>query len=79
LEAVARETLDIPAPAGKTQSGGKRSDSAKNSGRIEQAGVWQMMQKNMPAEQYTYLGDPLKIDVAYRPNGVDQDAASAFS
>jgi hypothetical protein len=70
LEALAEGTLDIPATAGKAQTGGKRRILRKIQEALEQAGVWQMMQKNIPAEQYTYPGDPLKIDIAYRPNGV---------
>ena len=28
------------------------------------------MFKNVPVAEYTYTGDPLKIDVSYRPNGI---------
>ena len=37
---------------------------------FEQAGVWELMRKAIPVEQYTHKGDPLKIDCGYRPNGV---------
>jgi hypothetical protein len=37
---------------------------------FQQAGVWQMMRKKIAAADYTYKGDPLKIDCGYRPNGV---------
>lgn len=36
---------------------------------FEQAGVWELMRKSIPVEQYAYKGDPLKIDCGYRPNG----------
>jgi len=70
LEAVARGTLDIPLAVGKAQPGGKRRILRKIQAAFEAAGIWQMIQKNILAERYTYPGDPLKIDVAYRPNGV---------
>lgn len=70
MEAVARGTRDIPLTVGKARLGGKRRILGKIQAAFETAGIWQMMQKNIPAEQYTYPGDPLKIDVAYRSNGV---------
>jgi hypothetical protein len=37
---------------------------------FERAGVWDLMRKKIAASEYTRLGDPLKIDVGYRPNGM---------
>lgn len=37
---------------------------------FQQAGVWQLMRKKVPAADYTHKGDPLKIDCGYRPNGI---------
>jgi hypothetical protein len=37
---------------------------------FERAGVWDLMWKRIPAAQYTRVGDPLKLDCGYRPNGV---------
>ena len=37
-----------------------------------QAGVWDLMLKQIVAAKYTHAGDPLKIDCGYRPNGVVQ-------
>lgn len=36
---------------------------------FEQAGVWKLMRKKIAAAQYTFKGDPLKLDCGYRPNG----------
>ena len=36
---------------------------------FEQAGVWGLMHKRIAVAPYTELGDPLKIDCGYRPNG----------
>jgi hypothetical protein len=35
-----------------------------------QAGVWDMMRRDIPAAEFTLRGDPLKIDCGYQPNGV---------
>ena len=35
-----------------------------------QAGVWELMLKNIEVARYTRKGDPLKIDCGYRTNGV---------
>lgn len=37
---------------------------------FERAGVWDMLRKRIAAATYTRLGDPLRIDCGYRPNGV---------
>ena len=37
---------------------------------FEQAGVWELMLKNIEVARYTRKGDPLKIDCGYRVNGV---------
>jgi len=37
---------------------------------FEQAGVWELMLKNIEVARYTRRGDPLKIDCGYRSNGV---------
>jgi hypothetical protein len=37
---------------------------------FDAVGVWPLMWKKIPAAEYTQLGDPLKIDCGYKPNGV---------
>jgi hypothetical protein len=39
-------------------------------GEFERAGVWDLLRKQVPAAQYTRPGDPLRVDLAYRPNGI---------
>ena len=39
-------------------------------GEFERQGVWGLMRHNIAASEYTHRGDPLKIDAAYRPNGM---------
>jgi len=36
---------------------------------FERAGVWDLLRKRIAASQYTRPGDPLRIDLGYRPNG----------
>jgi hypothetical protein len=37
---------------------------------FERVGVWDLLRKRIAASEYTRPGDPLRIDVGYRPNGV---------
>jgi len=37
---------------------------------FERAGVWDLLRKRIAASEYTRAGDPLRIDMAYRPNGL---------
>jgi hypothetical protein len=37
---------------------------------FERAGVWDLLRKRIAAADYTRPGDPLRIDVGYRPNGM---------
>lgn len=36
---------------------------------LRQAHVWERIEKSVPAEKFTFLGDPMKIDYGYRRNG----------
>lgn len=36
---------------------------------FRRAGVWEPMEKRVSVEEFTYPGDPLKLDYAYRSNG----------
>jgi hypothetical protein len=37
-------------------------------GEFERAGVWDLLRKQIRAAEYTRPGDPLRIDMGYRPN-----------
>jgi hypothetical protein len=39
-------------------------------GEFERAGVWDLLRKQIAARDYTRPGDPLRIDLGYRPIGV---------
>ena len=49
---------------------GRAAIQARMRTEFERAGVWDLMRKKIAASEYTRPGDPLRIDVGYRPNGV---------
>jgi hypothetical protein len=49
---------------------GRAAIQAKMRGEFERAGVWDLLRKRIAASEYTRPGDPLRIDVGYRPNGL---------
>jgi len=49
---------------------GRAAIQARMRTEFERAGVWDLLRKRIAASEYTRAGDPLKIDVGYRPNGV---------
>lgn len=49
---------------------GRAAIQVKMRGEFEQAGVWDLLRKRIAASDYTRPGDPLRIDVGYRPNGI---------
>lgn len=69
MELLARGSIDLPAVAGKLEPTGRRRILRKIHDAYESVGIWGMVYKNVPVAEYTYSGDPLKIDVSYRPNG----------
>ena len=69
MELLAHGAIDLPTQAGKHEPKGRRRILRKIQNAYESAGIWNMVFKNVPVSTYTYPGDPLKIDVSYRPNG----------
>jgi hypothetical protein len=49
---------------------GRAAIQARMRGEFERAGVWDLLRKRIAASEYTRPGDPLRIDVGYRPNGI---------
>jgi len=49
---------------------GRAAIQARMRSEFEHAGVWDLLRKRIAAAEYTRPGDPLKIDVGYRPNGI---------
>jgi hypothetical protein len=72
-----------PPPREKTQRlSGRAAIQAKMRTEFERAGVWELMRKRIAAAEYTRPGDPLRIDVGYRPNDMrhfgDKDPGTQF-
>ena len=60
-----------PPPREKTQRlSGRAAIQARMRTEFERVGVWELLRKRIAASEYTRPGDPLRIDVGYRPNGV---------
>jgi hypothetical protein len=70
LDLLARGSIDLPAHAVRPETGARRRILQKIEAVFEQAGIWTLLGKNVAVAEYTYPGDPLKIDALYRPNGV---------
>lgn len=49
---------------------GRAAIQARMRAEFERAGVWDLLRKRIAASAYTRPGDPLRIDVGYRPNGL---------
>ncbi len=49
---------------------GRAAIQAAMRGEFEQVGVWHLLRKQIAASDYTRPGDPLRLDVGYRPNGL---------
>ena len=49
---------------------GRAGIQARMRTEFERAGVWDLLRKRIAASEYTRPGDPLRIDVGYRPNGL---------
>jgi hypothetical protein len=70
MEELMRLYVEPPARARAQRLGGRAAIQAKMRGEFEQAGVWELLRKRIAVSEYTRPGDPLRIDVGYRPNGV---------
>jgi hypothetical protein len=49
---------------------GRAAIQARMRSEFERVGVWDLLRKRIAAAEYTRPGDPLHIDLGYRPNGV---------
>jgi len=67
---LSRQYLDRPAAHAERGATGRQRIVNQMREAFEAAGVWKLMRKRIPVAGYTYKGDPLKIDCAYRPNGI---------
>jgi hypothetical protein len=70
LEELMRLYIE-PAPRERVpRLSGRAVIQARMRTEFERAGVWDLLRKRIAASVYTRPGDPLRIDVGYRPNGM---------
>jgi hypothetical protein len=70
MEELMRLYVEPPPRERVSRLSGRAAIQAKMRTEFERAGVWDLMRKKIAASEYTRPGDPLRIDVGYRPNGV---------
>jgi hypothetical protein len=70
LEKLASYYLDRALPRREGRVSVRQRIVSGMQSAFEAAGVWSVLNKEIPASRYTHPGDPLKIDCGYRPNGV---------
>jgi hypothetical protein len=70
LEELMKMYVDPPARERIPRLSGRAAIQGRMRTEFERAGVWDLMRKRIAAAEYTRPGDPLRIDVGYRPNGV---------
>ena len=70
MEELMRLYVDPPPREKMQRLSGRAAIQAKMRTEFEWAGVWELLRKRIAASEYTRPGDPLRIDVGYRPNGL---------
>jgi hypothetical protein len=70
MEELMRLYVEPPPRERVVRLSGRAGIQAKMRGEFERAGVWDLLRKRIAASEYTRPGDPLRIDVGYRPNGI---------
>jgi len=70
MEELMRLYVEPPPREKVNRLSGRAAIQNRMRAEFERAGVWELMRKRIAASDYTKPGDPLKIDVGYRPNGV---------
>jgi len=70
MEELMKMYVDPPPRDRMPRLKGRAAIQARMRTEFEQAGVWELMRKRIAASEYTRPGDPLRIDVGYRPNGM---------
>jgi hypothetical protein len=70
LEELMRLYVDPPLRERTPRLSGRAAIHSRMRTEFERAGVWELLRKRIAASEYTRPGDPLRIDVGYRPNGL---------
>jgi hypothetical protein len=70
MEELMKMYVDPPPRERMPRLKGRAAIQARMRNEFERAGVWELLRKRIAASEYTRPGDPLRIDVGYRPNGM---------
>jgi hypothetical protein len=70
VEELMRLYVDPPVRERTPRLSGRAAIHTRMRTEFERAGVWDLLRKRIAASEYTRPGDPLRIDVGYRPNGM---------
>jgi hypothetical protein len=70
VEELMRLYVDPPPREKVPRLAGRAAIQQRMRSEFEHAGVWDLLRKRIAAAEYTRPGDPLRIDLGYRPNGV---------
>ncbi|MDR3750686.1 MAG: DUF3037 domain-containing protein [Terracidiphilus sp.] len=70
MEELMRLYVEPPPRERMPRLAGRAAIQSKMRGEFERAGVWDLLRKKIAASEYTRPGDPLRIDMGYRPNGI---------
>jgi hypothetical protein len=70
VEELMRLYVDPPPREKLPRLSGRAAIQSRMRSEFEHAGVWDLLRKRIVAADYTRPGDPLRIDLGYRPNGI---------
>ena len=70
MEELMRLYVEPPPRVRSPRLSGRTAIQSRMRSEFEHAGVWDLLRKRIAASEYTRPGDPLRIDVGYRPNGI---------
>jgi hypothetical protein len=70
VEELMRLYVDPPPREKLPRLSGRAAIQSRMRSEFEHAGVWDLLRKRIAASDYTRPGDPLRIDLGYRPNGM---------
>jgi hypothetical protein len=70
MEELMRLYVEPPSRERVPRLSGRAAIQARMRSEFEHTGVWDLLRKRIAASEYTRPGDPLRIDLGYRPNGV---------
>jgi len=70
MEELMRLYVEPPPRERAPRLSGRAAIQTRMRTEFERAGVWDLLRKRIAAAEYTRPGDPLRIDLGYRPNGL---------